>query len=91
MAMYVALTGAMLNPHDAVELGLATHYVRSEDVLSLLNELRCAPPGYLDVPLSRRALAPPGSLASLFADDIRELLDASLLTARRNSAGAAPS
>jgi len=78
MAMYVALTGAQLNSHDCMCLELATHYVCTADVLDLLNELRCAPAGYLDVPLSRRALPPPEGLASLFARDVHDLLDASL-------------
>ena len=84
IAMYVALTGAMLNPHDAVELGMATHYVCQSEVLSLLNELRCAPAGYLDVPLGRRASDPPQSLASLFADDLSGLLDDALLKVPRH-------
>jgi len=81
MAMYVALSGAQLNPHDSIRLGMATHYVCQSEVLSLLNELRCAPAGYLDVPLGRRASDPPQSLASLFADDLSGLLDDALLKA----------
>ncbi|KAL1503019.1 hypothetical protein AB1Y20_011088 [Prymnesium parvum] len=77
--MYVALTGAPLNPHDCFSLRLATSYVRAADVVWLLDELRHAPAEYLDLALSRRARTPHESLASLCAGDVQGLLDASLL------------
>jgi enoyl-CoA hydratase/carnithine racemase len=78
MALFTALTGVRLNSHDCIGLGLATHFVCTDSVLALLDEMRCAPAGYLDVPLARRATPPPDSLASLFATDVHELLDEAL-------------
>jgi len=40
MAMFAALTGAQLNPHDCMSLRLATHFTSRDHTLDLVNELR---------------------------------------------------
>ena len=40
MAMFAALTGAQLNPHDCMSLRLATHFTSRDHTLDLVKELR---------------------------------------------------
>ena len=57
--------------HDAAHVDLA-QYVPSADVPDLLAELRCAPAGFLDVPLLRRCQVPARAASSLFAEPVVE-------------------
>ena len=80
VAMAVALGVLTLNAHDCVALKLGTDYARSDALDSLRSELLAAPPQYLDVPLSRRAVsgrAPP-HLVPLYAAETAAPLNEAL-------------
>ncbi|CEM30163.1 unnamed protein product [Vitrella brassicaformis CCMP3155] len=54
--LYLGLTGARLNGADVLRHGLATHFVPSESVESLIQELREAPLGDCDVGAAHQAV-----------------------------------
>ena len=70
VSMAAALGCLELSAHDCIELGLATHYARSDELGPLFQELRASPPAYYDVPLARRtATAAPLYLVPLYASE----------------------
>jgi enoyl-CoA hydratase len=84
VGQFLALTGARLDGAECAELGLATHYVASEDVPALVERIVAAP-GRLEGALGAAATKPPEArikknlplIAKLFAaDTIEETLSA---------------
>jgi len=79
VGQFLALTGARLDGAECAELGLATHYVASEDVPALVERIVAAP-GRLEGALGAAATKPPEArikknlplIAKLFAADTLE-------------------
>lgn len=78
LALWLAATGARINAHDCVDLGLATDFVRrgSDSMASLLDELKIAPLDELDVVVERRCDQPDAGLATpLLGDAVAAALE----------------
>ena len=82
VAMACALGALPLGACDLMELGLATHFVRSASLGAMTEELRAAPAEYLEIPLTRRGMvgAAPKTLVPLYAAEVCAPLNEALLT-----------
>ena len=78
LPQYLALTGRRLDGADCYALGLATHYVRHEDLEALKRDI-AADPGRIDAHLAHAQVCPPPARIKADRDKICRLFEAERL------------